>query len=178
MYIKVNEKKALRVLEGKTKVYTNIDTQYGKVTISNAYKENDLCRRLNIDRGNESATFVSEDKCYELVYDYTKYYDLMFNSNIDIKETLMIGGAGYSYPKYYISHYDNKNMDVVEIDGKVTEIAKKYFYLDKLIKEYDLENSKRLNLITEDGRIFLNSNQKKYDAILMMHLQEILQQKL
>ena len=166
MYIKVNEKKALRVLEGKTKVYTNIDTQYGKVTISNAYKENDLCRRLNIDRGNESATFVSEDKCYELVYDYTKYYDLMFNSNIDIKETLMIGGAGYSYPKYYISHYDNKNMDVVEIDGKVTEIAKKYFYLDKLIKEYDLENSKRLNLITEDGRIFLNSNQKKYDAIL------------
>lgn len=57
-------------------------------------------------------------------------------------------------------------MDVVEIDGKITQIAKKYFYLDKLIKEYNLEENNRLNLITEDGRTYLNSNKKKYDAIL------------
>ena len=57
-------------------------------------------------------------------------------------------------------------MDVVEIDGEITEIAKKYFYLDRLIEEYDLSNNKRLNLITEDGRTYLNNNTKKYDAIL------------
>ena len=73
---------------------------------------------------------------------------------------------GYSYPKYFISHYENKNMDVVEIDPKITEIAKEYFYLDKLIEDYDLEENNRLNLITEDGRTYLNSNTKKYDAIL------------
>ena len=38
----------------------------------------------------------------------------------------MIGGAGYSYPKYFISKYEDKNMDVVEIDGEITEIAKNY----------------------------------------------------
>ena len=57
-------------------------------------------------------------------------------------------------------------MDVVEIDGKITEIAKKYFYLDKLLKEFDLTSNKRLNLINEDGRTYLNSNDIKYDAIL------------
>ena len=90
----------------------------------------------------------------------------MFESSIEIKDCLMIGGAGYSYPKYYISNYTDKNMDVVEIDEDVTELAKKYFYLDKLIEEYDLENNKRLNIITEDGRTYLNKNTKKYDAIL------------
>lgn len=57
-------------------------------------------------------------------------------------------------------------MDVVEIDGEITEIAKQYFYLNDLINEYNLEDTKRLNLITDDGRIYLNNNKKQYDAIL------------
>ena len=52
------------------------------------------------------------------------------------------------------------------IDGEITDIAKKYFFLDKLIKDFDIINNKRLNLITEDGRVYLNKNNKKYDAIL------------
>ncbi len=166
VYTRINDINAKKVLEGKTGIYTNLDTQYGKITIKNGYRYNYLCRELNIDRGNESATFVDEDKCNELVNEYTKYYDLMFKSDKNINQVLMIGGAGYSYPKYYISHYSNKKMDVVEIDEKVTKIAKKYFFLDKLFKEFDLDNNDRLNLITEDGRVYINKNQKKYDAIL------------
>ena len=72
----------------------------------------------------------------QTLYEYTKMYDLMFDTEKEIKNTLLIGGAGYSYPKHYISKYIDKNMDVVEIDPMVTEIAKKYFYLDKLIKKW------------------------------------------
>ena len=105
-------------------------------------------------------------KCNDLVYEYTKYYDLMFKSSKYIKNTLMIGGAGYSYPKYYISNYLDKTIDVVEIDEDITKIAKKFFYLDKLIEDYDLNTTHRLGLITEDGRTDLKKNTKKYDAIL------------
>ena len=119
-----------------------------------------------MDSGHESATYVDENKCNELVYKYTQMYDLMFDSQKEIKDTLLIGGAGYSYPKHYISSYLDKSMDVVEIDPMVTEIAKKYFYLDKLIKDYNTEETGRLKLITEDGRTYLNRNEKKYDAIL------------
>ena len=90
----------------------------------------------------------------------------MFESSKEIKNTLMIGGAGYSYPKYFISNYTDKNMDVVEIDEDITEIAKEYFYLDKLIEDYNLNENNRLGLIAEDGRTYLNKNNKKYDAIL------------
>ena len=142
------------------------DTQYGRVLIYNAMRGDDEVRVLNIDSGFESATFINKEKRNELVFEYTKYYDLMFKANIDIKDTLMIGGAGYNYPKYFISHYQDKTMDVVEIDGEITEIAKEYFYLNDLIREYKLEENKRLGLITDDGRVYLNQNNKKYDAIL------------
>lgn len=160
---KINE---VKVKQGQIGVTVEYDTQYGKVDISNYNINSELVRLFKIDKGNESITYVNEDKCYDLFAEYTKYYDLMFKSSNEIKDSLMIGGAGYSYPKYYISKYLNKSMDVVEIDEKVTELAKEYFYLDKLIDEYDLENTGRLNLLNQDGRIYLNKNTKKYDAIL------------
>ncbi len=154
------------VLQSTTNDKVSYDTQYGRVLIYNEKRSIGNVRVFNIDSGYESINFTDEDKIYELVSEYAKYYDLMFKANIEIKDTMMIGGAGYTYPKYYISHYPDKNMDVVEIDGQVTELAKKYFFLDKLIKDYDLENNNRLGLITEDGRTYLNNNTKKYDAIL------------
>lgn len=154
-----------QVLQGKRGT-VSYDTQYGRVLIYNTVLNGNNVRILNIDSGFESATFTDEDKVNELVFDYTKYYDLMFNAKIDINNVLLIGGAGYSYPKYYISHYPNKNMDVVEIDEGITNIAKEYFYLNKLIKDYNLEENQRLKLIHDDGRTYLNNNSKKYDAIL------------
>lgn len=167
--MKANNKNGNDVLEGTAKNasdYVSYDTQYGRVLVYNTKRNNENVRMLNIDSGYESATYTDEGKQNDLVFAYTKFYDLMFKANIDIKDTMLIGGAGYSYPKYFISHYPDKNMDVVEIDGEITEIAKKYFYLDKLIKDYNIEQNHRLNLITADGRTYLNDTSKKYDAIL------------
>ena len=161
-----NNLQGTAVIRNSYNAMVSYDTQYGRVCIYNTENGKDSYRTLLVDKGHESATFISQEKCYDLVYGYTKYYDLMFESSKDIKNTLMIGGAGYSYPKYYISNYSDKSMDVVEIDEDITEIAKQYFYLDKLIKDYDLNNNNRLGLIAEDGRTYLNKNAKKYDAIL------------
>ena len=165
-YTNANEISGNEILKGELGKVVSYDTQYGSVRIYNIISQGEPERILNIDSGYESATYTNDNKVNELVFDYTKYYDLMFETDMDIKETLLIGGAGYSYPKYYISHYIDKKMDVVEIDGGITDIAKKYFFLDKLMKDYDIENNHRLNLITEDGRVYLNKNSKKYDAIL------------
>ena len=154
------------ILSWTKNIKISYDTEYWSVRIYNWLRNWENVRFLNIDGWFESATFTDEGKEYELVFDYTKYYDKMFNANIDINNVLLIWWGWYSYPKYYISHYPLKKMDVVEIDGKITEIARKYFYLNKLIQEFDLTNNKRLNLINEDWRTYLNDNEIKYDAIL------------
>jgi len=161
-----NNLQGVAVISGSYNAMVSYDTQYGKVCIYNNENDENSYRTLLVDKGHESATFIDTNKCNNLVYEYTKYYDLMFESPKEIKNTLMIGGAGYSYPKYFISNFPDKSMDVVEIDEDITEIAKKYFYLDKLIEDYDLNNNKRLGLICEDGRTYINKNTKKYDAIL------------
>ncbi|MBR3613732.1 MAG: fused MFS/spermidine synthase [Clostridia bacterium] len=167
IYSNKNTEKGEKVLAGKVNEYVSYDTEYSRILVFNRYDQNnDLVRSFTMDSGHESATYVDESRWNELVFEYTKMYDLMFKSSKEIKDTLLIGGAGYSYPKHYISKYLDKSMDVVEIDPMVTEIAKKYFYLDKLIDEYKTEENNRLKLITEDGRTYLNNNTKKYDAIL------------
>ena len=164
--IKNNNDSGKKILEGEEGIIYSEDTEYGRALLYNTMYDGEKIRVLNIDKGYESATFTDIDKRNELVFDYTKYYNLMFDSKKEINNVLLIGGAGYSYPKYYISHFEDKKIDVVEIDDKVTEIAKKYFFLDDLIRDYNLDDNNRLNLIKDDGRTFLNKNEKKYDAIL------------
>ena len=130
--------------------------------VVNRRVEGENIRYMLIGNGCESATYVDEDKKYELVVPYTKYYDLMYKANIDIKDALMIGGGGYSYPKYCVSHHPKTAMDVVEIDEQITELAKEYFYLDDALREFN----NRLNIINEDGKVFINTTDRKYDAVL------------
>ena len=78
--------------------------------------------------------------------------------NKDANSTLMIGGAAYTYPTYYLNKYQDKTIDVVEIDDKMTELAQSQFGLDV--------NNPRLTIYHQDGRSFLNSTENKYDTIL------------
>ena len=60
---------------------------------------------------------------------------------------------------HYLKKYENKTIDVVEIDETMTKIAEEEFGLDK--------NNPNLGLITQDGRSYLNYNEKKYDTVFI-----------
>ena len=68
----------------------------------------------------------------------------------------MLGGAAYSYPKYFLKNYPEADIDVVEIDPAMTRLAKKYF---------NLPDNPRLGIFHEDARTFLNKTNNKYDVI-------------
>lgn len=140
----------------------SVDTEYGRIIIEEGEYGGEPVRFYKQSGAYSSATFLDPNRKNELVYNYLKKYDRMFEF-LDVKKTAMIGGAAYQYPKYFISTYQDKTMDVVEIDPASTEIAKKYFYLDDLIHDYGTD---RLGLYNEDGRVFMSRDDKKYDAIL------------
>ncbi|MBR2709500.1 fused MFS/spermidine synthase [Candidatus Saccharibacteria bacterium] len=140
----------------------SIDTEYGRIIIEDGEYSGMPARFYKQSGAYSSATFTDPAHKYELVYPYIKKYDHMFDFT-DVKTTAMIGGAAYQYPKYFISTFPDKSMDVIEIDPASTDIAKKYFYLDDLIADYGTE---RLGLYNEDGRVFMSRGEQKYDAIL------------
>ena len=135
--------------------FIDVDTAYNRIWIydHNDQKTNKPIRIMRIDNVNHSSMFLDSD---ELTNEYTKYYHLAKHFYPDFKTTLMLGGAGYSYPKAFLNSYPEATIDVVEIDPMVTELAKKYF---------NLKENSRLNIYHEDGRPYLNKTQKKYDII-------------
>ena len=91
--------------------------------------------------------------------EYSPYYHLVRHFKPDFSETLIIGGAGYSFPKEYLRSYANARLDVVEIDPRMTAIARDHFRL---------KDDPRMQIIHEDGRMYVNRAETgKYDAVLM-----------
>lgn len=137
---------SLRIIDGK-------DTRY----------ENTSVRLLATDPGYTQSGMMLE-KPEDLYFNYTRYYALGPHYRPDANSILMLGGGGYSVPKWLLSkesplkENSNLNITVVEIDPAMTKTAKEFFAL---------KDNPKLEIIHEDARSFLNHNNKKYDLIFV-----------
>ncbi len=105
----------------------------------------------------QSGRFIDGDDT--LALDYTRYYHLVRHLRPEFNKVLMIGGAGYSFPQDFVRTYQAASIDVVEIDPGITELAREHF---------GLADHPRMNVIHNDGRIFLNNAPAgAYDAVMM-----------
>ena len=137
----------------------DIDSSYSRIMIFDSLDEETgrVKRSWQTDRhATQSSMYL--DNPDELVHEYTKYYRLADYFEHKMENTLMIGGAAYSYPKEFLKRFPNANMTVVEIDPMATELAKEYFYL---------EENDRLDIYHEDARYFLEKTSESYDAIYL-----------
>ena len=134
----------------------DIDSEYSRIWVTNLNVGETTYKTLQVDTGLES--YINQETG-EMGATYLYYYDLFEYYNKEANDALMIGGAAYTYPMHYLKKYENKTIDVVEIDEKMTQIAEEEFGLDK--------NNPNLGLITQDGRSYLNYNEKKYDTVFI-----------
>ena len=137
-------------------IILDTDSQYSRIWVREVEAEGTTYRTLQVDRGLES---YIDAKTGEMGARYLRYYDLFEYFNKNAENTLLIGGAAYTYPIHYLKKYENKNIDVVEIDNKMTQIAAEQFGLDI--------NEPRLKIYSQDGRSYLNYSENKYDTILI-----------
>ena len=137
-------------------IIEDVDSQYSRIWIKGLNLNEKTYKIMQVDTGIES---YIDQETNQMGAKYLYYYDLFDYYNKDAKTTLMIGGAAYTYPTYYLKRYQDKTIDVSEIDEKMTELAEKQFGLDI--------NNERLNIHHQDGRSFLNYTKNKYDTILI-----------
>ena len=137
-------------------VIEDVDSEYSRILIKQVATNNTTYKTMQVENGLES--YIDEETG-EMGARYLYYYDLADYYLKDFKSTLMIGGAAYTYPTHYLDKYEDKTIDVSEIDEKMTELAVEQFNLDI--------NNERLNIYHQDGRSFLNTTDNKYDVILI-----------
>ena len=77
-------------------------------------------------------------------------------------EVLILGMGSGTYATQLSRYFDNVNVEGVEIDDKITDLAHKYFELPEETK-----------VTTYDGRAYLAAVDKKYDVIMVDAYQDI-----
>lgn len=83
-------------------------------------------------------------------------------SERDSLDVLMLGVGAGTYASQCKHYFDNVQVEGVEIDGKITELANTYFEMPRDVK-----------VTTYDGRAFLEVSDQKYDVIFVDAYQDI-----
>lgn len=138
-------------LSGERVLYRK-DTQYHRLYVT----EDDFERHLRFDRSHQSA--MDLDDPFESSISYTDYLHLPMALQPDAKRVLIIGLGGGTAVKRYWRDYPEMQVDVVELDLVVVDVAYDYF---------ELPRDPRISVSTEDGRRFLQATDAKYDIIIL-----------
>ena len=140
------------IVWARLKTLLEKDTFYHRIRI----EEDDEARYIYFDRTLQSAMNLKDPTTLRLIY--SRYTSLGFTFRPDAKRILIIGLGGGSIPKKLQKEFPSLEIDVVEIDPEVIQIAKNHF---------NVRESNRLHLHAQDGRLFLTRTANQYDIILL-----------
>ena len=107
------------------------------------------------------SVYVKSGELSDMYYDYAMAAPLM-TENPDTADILVLGMGTGTYAKQCLKYFSGAEAEGVEIDDKITDLAREYFELPQEIK-----------VTTYDGRAFLAACDKKYDVIMVDAYQDI-----
>ena len=138
--------------------FVDMDTPYNRVIVFKG-AERDTGRLMRVlttgPHAQQSAMYL--DDPVALALPYTRFFRLAEHFAPEMRRMLVLGGGGFSFPKYVLANYPNVAVDVVELDPGIITVARDYF---------ELKDHPRQRIIEEDARTFLNRNREAYDVIL------------
>lgn len=109
------------------------------------------------------SVYMKSDKLTGMYYDYAMAAPVMADvMNQEQTDLLVLGMGTGTYGKQCERYYRGMQIQGVEIDEKITELAHQYFQL-----------SKETKVATYDGRAYLNASKEKYDVIMVDAYQDI-----
>lgn len=113
-------------------------------------------RTLSFDGSEESFMKIGEP--VNSGFEYIGFFHAPFAINAAVTDVLMVGLGGGSAAKQFQASYPGVNIDIVELDPAVVDVAQTYF---------EFKPAATTKIYTMDGRQFLKGTKKKYDLILM-----------
>lgn len=109
-------------------------------------------RCLNVDGASESCI---DQNSGEGGFSYIQEMGRIVQARPQDENILMLGLGGGGLVRYFAA---NQNIDIVEIDPRIVDVAKKYF---------GFAPSANKSIFTDDARHFLKAHDKKYNLVAM-----------
>ena len=136
---------------GYTILHTS-DSQYHRIAVV----EDDTSRYLRFDSSFQSGMYV--DDPYRTRFQYSDYLQLPFAYRAQTQKVLYIGLGGGSAPKRTWRDFPSVQLEAVELDPEVVDVAYEYF---------ELPRDPRMKVEVEDGRRYVAQNDGPWDVIVV-----------
>jgi spermidine synthase len=128
------------------------DTEYHRLAVV----QDANTRMLRFGSSFQSAMDVRHP--FDAVYSYTDLFSLAKLYRPAARSVLFLGLGGGSAPKRMWRDFPELQLDVVELDPVVVDVARRYFAVP---------DDARLRIEIEDGRLFLAKTGRTWDAIVI-----------
>ena len=150
-------------------------TRFGPALVFDSEDEDGTTvRLLNVNGTYQSVCYVDDELLWIPVCAYHRSWceevRRAFGAPQDaarpVRRALVMGGGGYSFPKWLVAYRPDFACDAVEIDPKIERIARERFFVDQLEQTFDTERTGRLRLVVGDAWDELRSDERGYDLIV------------
>lgn len=152
----VDEKLRLELLKRPDGQLARIETEYNDIYINKRRNALTMSFQLKGWHYTESVTNLRDPDDLPVAYTQMMTASLLYPQNL--KRILMIGLGGGSISTYLGRAMKEAEIDTVEIDPGVIDVARKFF---------GIKDSPRVRYLDGDGRVFLTRNRTQYDLILI-----------
>ena len=167
-------------------------TRFGLTLVFDAANEDGTpVRLLNVNGTYQSVSYVPEELRFELACEYHRAMaDVIWGLAVarrrearasaaggsgsagspapvpDELRVMVMGGGGYSLPKYLAAFVPNAVCDAVEVDPAMTALAREHFFLDECLEQTEGGRAGRLRLVEGDAWDVLRTASEPYDVIV------------
>lgn len=120
-------------------------------------------RLLNVNGTFQSVSYIEPDLRFELCVHYHRMMAKIIQQMSARGHVVVMGGGGFSLPKYLATHVKGATVDAIEIDPKIVLLAREHFFLDEALTAASSE----LHVIENDAwKALQNADASSIDVLV------------
>ena len=158
-------------------VWFSWHTRFGPAMVfDSADADGTTVRLLNVNGTYQSVCYVDDDLLWDPVCEYHRSWAQVVHrawplrgwarAEGVVRRCLVMGGGGYSFPKWLVAYRPDFACVAVEIDPAIVRIARERLFVDKLEKDFEVRDTGRLELPVADAWAFLQEDEQGFDLIV------------
>lgn len=156
-------------------VWFSWHTRFGPALVfDSADADGTTVRLLNVNGTYQSVCYVDDELLWDPVCEYHRSWAHVVHRAWPLRQgfepgerrALVMGGGGFSFPKWIVAYRPDFTCEVVEIDPAITKVARERFFLDRLEDEFGTRENGRLVVVEDDAWDYLRRDQAGFDLIV------------
>lgn len=139
-------------------------TKFGLTMIFDSKDADDTpIRLLNVNGTFQSVSYIAPDLRFELCVHYHRMMAKIIQQVSARGHVVVMGGGGFSLPKFLATHMKGAVIDAIEIDPKIVLLAREHFFLDEALTAASSE----LHVIENDAwKVLQDADASSIDVLV------------